>query len=161
MSIFDASEAYKREGRAMIVLAGKEYGTGSSRDWAAKGSALLGIRAVIAESYERIHRANLVGMGVLPLLFGPGEGWRQLGLTGSERFVFEHVEDGIRQARPIDVTAYGTSATTRFKVVPQLLTQAERALMASGGMPVSVLQSFITSASARDGDAPPSSTSRV
>ena len=85
-TIFEAAEQYRKEGVALIVIAGKEYGSGSSRDWAAKGTRLLGVRAVIAESYERIHRSNLVGMGVLPLEFKPGETRDSLGLTGHEVF---------------------------------------------------------------------------
>ena len=86
MPIFDAAMKYKSSGTPLVVLAGKEYGTGSSRDWAAKGSNLLGVRAVIAESYERIHRNNLVGMGVLPLQFEPGQSWESVGLKGDETF---------------------------------------------------------------------------
>ena len=85
MFIYDAAMRYKDEGVPLIVLAGKEYGTGSSRDWAAKGTNLLGVKAVIAESFERIHRSNLVGMGVLPLQFPDGEGANTLGLDGSEK----------------------------------------------------------------------------
>ena len=86
MSIFDAAERYREEGVPLVVIAGREYGSGSSRDWAAKGPALLGVRAVIAESYERIHRSNLLMMGVLPLEFVEGEGRESLGLTGREEF---------------------------------------------------------------------------
>ena len=86
MSIYDASMKYQADGTPLIVLAGKEYGTGSSRDWAAKGTLLLGVRAVIAESFERIHRSNLIGMGVLPLQFRAGETAAELGLTGDETF---------------------------------------------------------------------------
>ena len=89
MSIFDASEKYAADKVPLFVIAGKEYGSGSSRDWAAKGPLLLGVRAVIAESYERIHRSNLIGMGVVPLEFLPGESASKLGLTGEE--VFETV----------------------------------------------------------------------
>src|SRR5262249_42857368 len=89
MTIFDASRRYQADGVPLLVLAGKEYGSGSSRDWAAKGPRLLGIRAVIAESYERIHRSNLVGMGILPLQFRPGEAVENLGLTGEERYTIE------------------------------------------------------------------------
>ena len=92
MSIYDAAMQYQAEGMPLVVLAGKEYGTGSSRDWAAKGTFLLGVRAVIAESFERIHRSNLVGMGVLPLEFTDGEGWEELGLTGREVFTIEGIE---------------------------------------------------------------------
>jgi aconitate hydratase len=88
MSIFDASQKYAERGVPLIILTGKEYGTGSSRDWAAKGPKLLGVRAVIAESFERIHRSNLVGMGILPLQFAAGESVASLGLTGEEVFDF-------------------------------------------------------------------------
>jgi aconitate hydratase len=86
MPIYDAAMAYKTDGTPLVVVAGKEYGTGSSRDWAAKGTVLLGVRAVIAESFERIHRSNLVGMGVLPLQFHEGQSAESLGLTGTETF---------------------------------------------------------------------------
>ncbi len=93
-SIYDAAMAYVEENVPTCVLAGKEYGSGSSRDWAAKGPRLLGVRFVLAESYERIHRSNLVGMGVLPLQFPDGESVESLGLTGFERFDLEQLEDG-------------------------------------------------------------------
>ena len=86
MSIYDAAMRYKEAGTPLVILAGKEYGTGSSRDWAAKGTMLLGVKAVIAESFERIHRSNLIGMGVLPLQFLPGQNAQTLGLTGRETF---------------------------------------------------------------------------
>ncbi|MEC9368764.1 MAG: aconitate hydratase, partial [Pseudomonadota bacterium] len=89
MSIYDAAMRYKSEGVPLVVFAGKEYGTGSSRDWAAKGTRLLGIRAVIAQSFERIHRSNLVGMGVLPLQFRDGESWQTLGLKGDEQITIQ------------------------------------------------------------------------
>jgi len=91
MPIYDAAMAYKHDGTPLIVLAGKEYGTGSSRDWAAKGTVLLGVRAVIAESFERIHRSNLVGMGVLPLQFQDGQNAESLGLDGTETFSIANV----------------------------------------------------------------------
>ena len=91
MFIYDAAVKYREDGVPLVVLAGKEYGSGSSRDWAAKGTRLLGVRAVIAESYERIHRSNLVGMGVLPLEFKPGENRQTLGLTGHEVFEIDGV----------------------------------------------------------------------
>src|SRR6187551_1060788 len=93
MTIYDASQRYLAEGVPLVVLAGKEYGSGSSRDWAAKGPLLLGVRVVIAESYERIHRSNLVGMGILPLQFKPGETVASLGLTGEEVYDFEGLSD--------------------------------------------------------------------
>ncbi|HTK00410.1 MAG TPA: aconitate hydratase AcnA [Bordetella sp.] len=146
MTIFDAANAYRQEGRATIIIAGKEYGTGSSRDWAAKGTALLGVKAVIAESFERIHRANLIGMGVLPLAFKPGEGWRQLGLRGDETFSFENVEAGVRDGAPVRVTARHGDREVRFETIPQVLTAAERRLMSEGGIPMSVLRGLIPDA---------------
>src|SRR4029079_13852796 len=92
-TVYEASENYQREGVALVVLAGKEYGSGSSRDWAAKGTALLGVKAVIAESYERIHRSNVIGMGVLPLQYTEGENAESLGLTGEETFDITGVTD--------------------------------------------------------------------
>jgi aconitate hydratase len=101
-TIYDAAVAYAEEGVPLCVLAGKEYGSGSSRDWAAKGPRLLGVRFVVAESYERIHRSNLVGMGVLPLQFPDGESLESLGLTGHETFDLPPLEEG---ARTLAVTA--------------------------------------------------------
>src|SRR6185369_9779274 len=117
MSIFDASEKYAGEGVPLVILAGKEYGSGSSRDWAAKGPRLLGVRFVIAESYERIHRSNLVGMGIVPLEFAPGENAASLGLTGEE--VYETVglpgllESGFAQGRQLTVKATGADGKTK------------------------------------------------
>ena len=128
----------------MIILGGKEYGTGSSRDWAAKGSALLGVRAVMAESYERIHRANLIGMGVLPLRFEAGQGWRQLGLDGSELYAFDGVVDAVESGAPVAVSAEKSDGTTvRFQVLAEVRTAAERRLMVVGGIPNSVLQELL------------------
>src|SRR4029077_16048235 len=100
MSIFEASEKYIAEGVPLVILAGKEYGSGSSRDWAAKGPLLLGVRVVIAESYERIHRSNLVGMGILPLQSRGGESARSLTLTGEEIFEISAVSDLVRKFAP-------------------------------------------------------------
>ena len=148
-TVYEAAQAYQRDGIPVIVLGGKEYGTGSSRDWAAKGSALLGVKAVIAESFERIHRANLIGMGVLPLRLREGEGWRQLGLDGSELFAFEGVEAGVAQGRPVRVIATGSDGTViRFEVQPEVRTAAERHLMAAGGLPKSVLRDLLQTAPA-------------
>jgi aconitate hydratase len=104
MSIFAASEKYRAEGTPLLVIAGKEYGSGSSRDWAAKGPRLLGVQAVIAESYERIHRSNLVGMGILPLQFQPGDTASSLGLTGEERYDIA----GMQAETPKSVTVTAT-----------------------------------------------------
>jgi len=113
MSIYDAAMQYRDEGVPAIILAGKEYGSGSSRDWAAKGPALLGIRAVIAESYERIHRSNLVGMGILPLQFRDGDTTESLGLTGREAFSITGVQAGVRE---VSVTADGKAFTAVVRI---------------------------------------------
>ena len=105
MPIYDAAMKYKEDGTPLIVIAGKEYGTGSSRDWAAKGTFLLGVKAVIAESFERIHRSNLVGMGVLPLQFKEGEGWRSLDIDGSETFDIIGLNDQLQPGQPLTIKA--------------------------------------------------------
>jgi aconitate hydratase len=105
MTIFDASEKYQQEGVPLIVIAGKEYGSGSSRDWAAKGPRLLGVRAVIAESYERIHRSNLIGMGIMPLQFQPGESAATLGLTGEETYAITGIAKGVAPRQTLNVAA--------------------------------------------------------
>src|SRR5947209_20453653 len=95
MPIYDAAMRYKEEGTPLVVIAGKEYGTGSSRDWAAKGTNLLGVRAVIAETYERIHRSNLVGMGVIPLVFEGDDGWASLGIKGDETITIRGIAEDL------------------------------------------------------------------
>ena len=133
MSIYDAAMRYKAAGTPLVVLAGKEYGTGSSRDWAAKGTMLLGVKAVIAESYERIHRSNLIGMGVLPLQFAAGQSAAGLGLTGTETFDFSDLEGG--QARKLTVTAHSTGGKTiRFEVRVRIDTPMERDYFRHGGI---------------------------
>ncbi len=127
-TIFEAAERYREEGVPLIVLAGKEYGSGSSRDWAAKGPNLLGVRAVIAESYERIHRSNLIGMGILPLQFRDGESAASLGLTGREEFAVEGVENG--EAREVTVRAGDVTFTARVR----LDTPREREYLRHGGI---------------------------
>jgi aconitate hydratase len=128
MTIFDASERYLAEGTPLVVLAGAEYGSGSSRDWAAKGPNLLGVRAVLAESYERIHRSNLLMMGILPLQFPEGEGAESLGLTGREEFSILGVENG--EAREVTVRADGRE----FRARVRLDTPREREYLRHGGI---------------------------
>ncbi len=131
-SIFDAAEAYQKTTTPLIVLAGKEYGTGSSRDWAAKGPALLGIRAVIAQSYERIHRSNLIGMGILPLQFAEGESADSLGLDGSEYFTIPAIS---KNRREIEVTARSEDGDEcRFIVRVRIDTPNEYAYFENGGI---------------------------
>ncbi len=132
MTIYDAAVRYEREGAPLVVLAGKEYGTGSSRDWAAKGTRLLGIRVVIAESYERIHRSNLVGMGVLPLTFKAGDSVGSLGLTGAEVYDIEGLETGVKE---VSVVARGTDGSEkRFAAQVRIDTPKEWEYYHHGGI---------------------------
>ena len=137
MTIYDASERYLAEGTPLIVIAGKEYGSGSSRDWAAKGPKLLGVRAVIAESYERIHRSNLLMMGILPLQFRDGETPETLGLSGREEFAIEGVENG--EAREVTVRADDKTFTARVR----LDTPRERDYLRHGGILPFVLRRLL------------------
>ena len=114
VSIFDAAMKYKSEGIPLIIIAGKEYGSGSSRDWAAKGPALLGVRAVIAESFERIHRSNLVGMGILPLQFEDGQNYQTHGLTGFEEFSIEGLTDDLTPRKKMTVTATAADGSKKI-----------------------------------------------
>jgi aconitate hydratase len=132
-SIFEAAMRYQAEGVPTIVLAGKEYGTGSSRDWAAKGPRLLGVRAVIAESYERIHRSNLVGMGVLPLEFQAGESARSLGLTGREVFSIEGLTAAL-EADDVEVRAEHEGRSRSFRARVRLDTESEVDYYVHGGI---------------------------
>ncbi|KGI78351.1 aconitate hydratase AcnA [Oleiagrimonas soli] len=132
MAMYDAAMKYKEENTPLIVLAGKEYGTGSSRDWAAKGTLLLGVKAVIAESFERIHRSNLVGMGVLPLQFKDGDSAKSLGLTGTETFEITGLDDA--NAKEAKVVAKGDNGEKTFTVRVMLLTPKERDFYRHGGI---------------------------
>jgi len=143
MTIFDAAQRYKAEGVPLIVLAGKEYGTGSSRDWAAKGPLLLGVRAVIAESFERIHRSNLIGMGILPLQFAPGENAQQLGLTGQEKFTIRGVES-LRPGQQVDVHAVADDGReTTFSARARVDNETELGYLHNGGILPLVLRELI------------------
>jgi aconitate hydratase len=145
MWIYEAANRYCRAGVPVIVLAGKNYGVGSSRDWAAKGSSLLGVKAVIAESFERIHRANLVGMGIVPFRFQSGEGWRQLGLSGDEIFDIVGLRESVIQGRPALITAKRGERLVEFNVMAVLLTDAEKQLLLGGGMLRSILRDHLGS----------------
>ena len=133
LSIFDAAMKYKADGVPLVVLAGKEYGTGSSRDWAAKGTNLLGVKAVIAESFERIHRSNLVGMGVLPLQFNDGDNALELGLDGSENFAISGLADGVARTATVTATKAGGSTIT-FQAKVLLATPKEVEYFRHGGL---------------------------
>jgi aconitate hydratase len=143
VTIFDAAERYAAEGVPLIVLAGKEYGSGSSRDWAAKGPLLLGVRAVIAETFERIHRSNLVGMGVLPLQHVPGENAHLLGLTGQERFTIRGL-DTLKPGQIVDVEAVGPDgAVKKFSVRARVDNDTEIRYLHNGGILPLVLRELI------------------
>ncbi|MEN2974887.1 MAG: aconitate hydratase AcnA [Candidatus Caldarchaeales archaeon] len=135
MKIYDASQLYLREGISVIVLAGKQYGAGSSRDWAAKGPYLLGIKAVIAESFESIHRSNLVGMGILPLQFEEGQNWKTLGLTGREVYDIEGIEEGLYPRKRLRVRAKREDGSEIvFNVTARLDTSIEVEYYKHGGI---------------------------
>ena len=147
LSIFDAAMRYQKEKTPLIILAGKEYGTGSSRDWAAKGTMLLGVRAVIAESFERIHRSNLIGMGVLPLQFATGQNAQSLGLKGTELFEIQGLAQG--NARTVTVVATPASgAPLRFDARVRIDTPKEREYFQHGGILQYVLRQLAVSGKA-------------
>jgi aconitate hydratase len=145
VAIYDAAQSYADAGTALVILAGKEYGSGSSRDWAAKGTALLGVKAVIAESYERIHRSNLIGMGVLPLQYPQGQTAASLGLTGEEVFTISGItalNDG-QTPRAVHVTAQGSGSTIEFDAVVRIDTPGEADYYRNGGILQYVLRSLV------------------
>src|SRR5438445_821467 len=144
MTIFDAAERYRAEGVPLIAIAGKEYGSGSSRDWAAKGPLLLGVRAVIAESFERIHRSNLVGMGILPSEFKPGESLRSLGLTGTEAFTIRGLGSSLQPGQRAEVEATGEDgAPRRFTVISRLDNETDVEYLQHGGVLPLVLRQLM------------------
>jgi aconitate hydratase len=144
MSIFEAATKYKEAAIPLVILAGKEYGTGSSRDWAAKGTLLLGVKAVIAESYERIHRSNLVGMGVLPLQFNNGLGAENLGLDGTETFDILGLNNNLTPKSEITVKATKADGqTVNFKAIVRLDTAIEVDYFRNGGILHTVLRNML------------------
>jgi aconitate hydratase len=144
MPIYDAATRYRSLGVPLIVLAGKEYGSGSSRDWAAKGPALLGIHAVLAESFERIHRSNLVGMGVLPLQYREGENAASLGLTGTETFTISGLAGGITPGQEVEVVARADDGTeTRLGAIVRIDGPAEVEYFRHGGILQMVLRQML------------------
>ena len=144
MTIYDAAMRYKQDGIPLLVLAGKEYGSGSSRDWAAKGTLLLGVKAVIAESFERIHRSNLVNMGVLPLEFPRGRNAASLGLSGTEAFSIAGIADGLRPAGEVQVEARPAEGPTiRFSATVRIDTPEELAAYKAGGILPYVLRQLV------------------
>jgi aconitate hydratase len=145
-TIYDASVAYQDAGIPLVILAGKEYGSGSSRDWAAKGTRLLGVRAVIAESFERIHRSNLIGMGVIPLQFPAGQSSESLGLDGSETFDIEGIAAFSAGEHPKSLTVVAARADgtkTSFDAVVRIDTPGEADYYRNGGILQYVLRSLV------------------
>jgi len=146
MSIFEASQKYQADGVPLIILAGKEYGSGSSRDWAAKGPRLLGVEAVIAESYERIHRSNLVGMGVLPLQFPAGQNAESLKLTGEEVFEITGIPEVVENfaaGSQVKVRAKAKGKTVEFDGLVRIDTPQEALYYANGGILQYVLRQLL------------------
>jgi aconitate hydratase len=147
MSIFDAAQAYKKDGVETVVVGGKEYGTGSSRDWAAKGPKLLGVRAVIAESFERIHRSNLIGMGVAPLCFANGKTRRDYALTGKEVIDIAGLSGKLTPKMPIAATVHYPDGTIRtMDLMLMILTADEVGYFTHGGILSYVLRNLMTAA---------------
>jgi len=144
MSIYDASMKYQAAGIPLIILAGKDYGMGSSRDWAAKGTYLLGVKAVIAESFERIHRSNLVGMGILPLQFEPGQNRASLGLIGTEAFEIEIGDDLKPQQTVKVIKTTPEGVTSEFSAVCRIDTPVEIEYFRNGGILHTVLRRMLT-----------------
>ena len=144
MTVFEAAEKYRTDQTPLFVLAGKEYGSGSSRDWAAKGTFLLGVKCVVAESYERIHRSNLVGMGVLPLQYKNGETAESLGITGSETFSITGIADGLKPLKEVMVTAINSKGVeVRFMAIARLDSLIEIEYYRNGGILQYVLRQFL------------------
>ena len=144
MPVYDAVEEYKKRGTDLIVIGGKEYGTGSSRDWAAKGTKLLGIKAVIAESFERIHRSNLIGMGILPLQFTNNINRKNLDLKGSELISIENIENGINPSDKIKVhIKYDNGDIKKIETLCRIDTKNELEYYKNGGILQYVLRNMI------------------
>ena len=143
MAIYDAAMAYQDAGTPLVIFAGKEYGTGSSRDWAAKGTNLLGVRAVIAQSFERIHRSNLVGMGVIPLQFKEGESWQTLGLDGTETIDIEGVTEITPRAQVTVKITRADGTVLPIETLCRIDTANELDYFKNGGILHYVLRSLV------------------
>lgn len=147
MSIYDAAMKYQQDHTPLVVVAGKEYGTGSSRDWAAKGTRLLGVRAVVAESYERIHRSNLIGMGVMPLQFSEGTDRKSLKLTGEEAISIQGLAGDIQPGQTLEMTVtYADGHSTTCKLLSRIDTANEAVYFRHGGILHYVVREMIRTA---------------
>ncbi|MCR9120598.1 MAG: aconitate hydratase, partial [bacterium] len=148
MSVYDAAMKYREQKTPLVVLAGAEYGTGSSRDWAAKGTWMLGVEVVIAASYERIHRSNLIGMGVLPLEFIDGQTWKSLGLTGEETFDFVGLDETLEPRGRLEVVATAADGkVTKFETAVRIDSPVELDYYRNGGILQTVLRNLASPAS--------------
>ena len=148
MPIFDAAAQYAKEGVPLVLFAGIEYGNGSSRDWAAKGTTLLGVKAVIAQSYERIHRSNLVGMGVLPLVFEDGLSWQTIGLTGAETVTLEGLASLKPRQKIIAHITYADGVTKPVPLICRIDTEDEILYYRNGGILQYVLRNLASGVAA-------------
>jgi aconitate hydratase len=150
MRIYDASARYTQDGTPLVVIAGKEYGSGSSRDWAAKGPLLLNVKFAVAESYERIHRSNLVGMGILPLQFKAGENRETLGLRGDETYDVVGLNDGLRAGQELTVRVRrGDGSTMEFQTIARVDSPVEVDYLKHGGILQMVLRNLLKDKSGR------------
>ena len=144
MTVYDASMKYQESGTPLIVIGGKEYGSGSSRDWAAKGTNLLGVKAVLTESFERIHRSNLVGMGVLPMVFKDGESQESLGLQGDETFDISGISSDLTPGKLVDVVATDSKGNKKeFQAKLRLDSKVDVEYYKHGGILNYVLRNFL------------------
>lgn len=147
MSIYDAAMRYQKDGVPLVVFGGKEYGTGSSRDWAAKGTRLLGVKAVITESFERIHRSNLIGMGILPLEFQGGQSWKKLKLTGDEQVSLSGLETGMAPGMEVEAKiTYANGKSKSLKLLCRIDTLDELEYYRNGGILHYVLRNLAQAA---------------
>ena len=145
MSVYDAAMEYKKRKNDLVVIAGKEYGTGSSRDWAAKGTKLLGIKAVLAESFERIHRSNLIGMGVLPLQFKEGFNRKKLNITGAELISVIDIDKGVRPRQEVACEIkYKDGTSKKIPMLCRIDTENEVEYYKNGGILQYVLRNMLT-----------------
>ena len=144
MSVYEAAMEYKKRGNDLVVIAGREYGAGSSRDWAAKGTKLLGVKAVIVESFERIHRSNLIGMGILPLQFKEGYNRKKLNIKGSELFTIVDIEKGIKPGQDIECEIkYAEGTIKKIKLLSRIDTVNEVEYYKNGGILKYVLRNIL------------------
>jgi aconitate hydratase len=148
VTIYEATERYRQEGVPLVIFAGFDYGVGSSRDWAAKGTALLGVKAVVTRSFERIHRSNLIGMGVLPLVFQEGDSWQSLGITGAEKISIAGIDEIVPKQTIMMQVSYADGVERLVPLLVRIDTEEELAYYRHGGILPYVLRNLVRSAAA-------------